>query len=220
MALDVLRGRWAKLAGFVDYHEDDFDPFEEFATTQVRGDSLKPGMILVDADGIAIGAIDHRNGRASDGSVPYLVLDLDSGKWTTERFKDNKLFTVVESQRKTASGSPGRPAGRSDEAFRDRLGRCYELAGRFVVTDFANPAARGSKLVHGSIQGFGNPRIGHAWVIMPDGTRYDPVADEEFDPEVHESYFNAIEDNVYDADEVRVWTVKTGHWGPWEGPWQ
>lgn len=83
-----------------------------------------------------------------------------------------------------------------DALLSDRLGRCYELSGRYIVD---HP---GCRLVHGSIQGFGYPRINHAWVILPSGDRHDPVADLTLSPVAHEAYFSAIEDVVYDAHEA------------------
>jgi mRNA interferase RelE/StbE len=94
--------------------------------------------------------------------------------------------------------------------FGERLGRCYELAGREVMMDRS-----GIILVHGSIEGFGNPRIGHAWVIRPGGTVYDPVLDQEFEPEHHRDFFDAREHVRYTSHEARVEMVRHEHWGPW-----
>ena len=55
--------------------------------------------------------------------------------------------------------------------FEDRLRRCYELAGKGILH-----APEGSTLVHGTIEGFGNPRIGHAWVELPDGSVWEPIS--------------------------------------------
>lgn len=96
------------------------------------------------------------------------------------------------------------------DGFRARLGRCYELAGRHVMN-----ARDGSSLVHGSIQGAGNPRIGHAWVQLPDGAVYDPVLDQEFPADVHAVVFSARTEQVYDLEGVAVETIRSGHWGPW-----
>lgn len=95
------------------------------------------------------------------------------------------------------------------DSFEERLSRCYELAARFVQRD---PNA---VLVHGSIQGFGNPRIGHAWVELSDGRRYDPVLDDYFDAAVHEAFFNVEEYERYSHDEVMKNLLGHGHWGPW-----
>lgn len=98
------------------------------------------------------------------------------------------------------------------DGFRARLGRCYELSGRHVMN-----ACDGSRLVHGTIQGAGHPRIGHAWVEKPDGTVYDPVLDAEFPAEIHALVFSARVDAVYDLEGVAVQSLRSGHWGPWAG---
>lgn len=99
--------------------------------------------------------------------------------------------------------------------FEDRLGRCYELAGQYVMS---NP---GSVLIHGSIQGYGNPRIGHAWVIDADGEVFDGTMGTHFEDEMeYEEYANAEGVVSYTHDRMRVEMVRTGHWGPWhDSPW-
>ena len=92
----------------------------------------------------------------------------------------------------------------------DRLGRCYELAGRYVMDN------AGTQLVHGSIQGMGNPRIDHAWAVTSDGQIYDAVLDEEFDPVAHLHFFSAEEHIVYERFEAMALMAKHKHWGPWD----
>lgn len=96
-----------------------------------------------------------------------------------------------------------------DEKFRARLGLCYQLSGRYVMDD---PE---TVLVHGSIQGFGNPRIGHAWVELPGGRVYDAVLDQEFSQVEHVAIFHPVVDRRYSHDETLVTMARTHNWGPW-----
>lgn len=110
----------------------------------------------------------------------------------------------------TATAPATAPATAAVDGFRERLGRCYELSGRHVLN-----AYDGSVLVHGSIQGAGNPRIGHAWVQLRDGAVFDPVAGQEFPEEIYALVFSARAEQVYDLEGVAVETARSGHWGPW-----
>ena len=98
-----------------------------------------------------------------------------------------------------------------------RLGRCYELAGRYVMDlrRGRRPVPQGDVvLVHGSIQGFGNPRIGHAWVDL--GSKiYEPITDEEWDAYLFSQMFNAIPEASYPWDELSTMLAVYQHWGPW-----
>ena len=80
-----------------------------------------------------------------------------------------------------------------DLPFKDRLGRCYELAGLLTIH---NPEVM---LVHGSIQNFNKPRLAHAWVELPDGTKWEPATNQIwsrssfgafFHPQVTRKYAN------------------------------
>jgi hypothetical protein len=95
-------------------------------------------------------------------------------------------------------------------AFSKRLGRCYELSAKYVFDH------EGCVLVHGSIQGFGRPRIDHAWVVLPDGDVHDPVADTTWSAELHRQIFNAVETKRYAKIEAVVCMVRDEHYGPWE----
>lgn len=101
--------------------------------------------------------------------------------------------------------------------MKDRLGRCYELAGRRVAR-----SGGGEILVHGTIQGMGHPPNPHAWVMV-DGDYgrdanivWEPVSDTELPWDVFERLFSPAEHRRYTVDEVNTITLKTGHWGPWE----
>ena len=65
----------------------------------------------------------------------------------------------------------------------DRLGQCYPLSYRYATR------RPGRTLVHGSIQGMGQPRIGHAWVRNPDGTVHEPATDEDWSADLFQAFF-------------------------------
>lgn len=96
----------------------------------------------------------------------------------------------------------------------ERLSRCYELAGRRC---FEEP---GWELVHGSIQGMGNPRIGHAWCITADGQHWDPIMDSYLPDDEHRAFYNAEVYGRWSQREAMQEAVRTGHYGPWAGPFQ
>lgn len=98
----------------------------------------------------------------------------------------------------------------NDDIFQDRLGRCYELAGRYVIN-----SSEGVSLVHGSIENYGNPRIKHAWVKFSNGAIYDAILDITFPSGAYEDFANTVEDNVYLKDEAVKLMLSTGNFGPW-----
>jgi len=92
--------------------------------------------------------------------------------------------------------------------FAKRLGRCYELSGQYAM------AHDDAVLVHGSIQGGGNPRIGHGWVEHGDSI-YEPISNELWHPVVFKAMFKAQVDAKYTNSEWKAKALDTGHWGPW-----
>lgn len=93
---------------------------------------------------------------------------------------------------------------------RNRGGRCYELALRVMMDE---PGAAKFTLIHGRISQFENgPLIGHAWIVRPDGTTYDPVLDEPF-PKWRDE--QAIADHRYTRLQAARLSVTQGHSGPW-----
>lgn len=92
----------------------------------------------------------------------------------------------------------------------ERLGRCYELAGRYASQ---NP---NSELVHGTIQGAGNPPLDHAWVNLPTGDVYEPISDQEWDKVAFDAFFNPVEKVTYDHMNTLDKMIDTEHWGPWD----
>ena len=94
----------------------------------------------------------------------------------------------------------------------NRLGRCYELSGRYVS---GHPE---SILVHGKITNpfaKGLPEVEHSWV--EDGNEiFDPVMDLRWPKNVYEDFFKAKIYKKYSfMDTIKI-TDKTGNWGPWE----
>lgn len=97
------------------------------------------------------------------------------------------------------------PAGTTAE----RAGRCYELTAYALLF---GSAPLGTVLVHGTVQGNG-PRIGHAWLELPDGSVWEPM--------YHLIYLNwteyasAVEERRYTSTEARRLIMSSGHWGCW-----
>lgn len=112
-----------------------------------------------------------------------------------------------------------------------RVGRCYELAGKFLMDRFlsAGPfgddsSVEGYRLVHGSVitlaygvdpDTFQPRRIGHAWVLGPDGRVWEPIRDEWIDKARWYGIVQADEEATYDWDSTRRHMLDTGVFGPW-----
>ena len=92
-----------------------------------------------------------------------------------------------------------------------RLGMCYELSAKVLM----EPEMRNSRVVHGSIQGFDFPRIGHAWVLLPNDMVFDPVTELKVVKEVYYAYHNAIDEKIYDYDALIEHLLEFGTYGPW-----
>ena len=93
---------------------------------------------------------------------------------------------------------------------KERLGCCYELAGSLAQH---NPEV---VLVHGSIQGMGAPRIGHAWAVLPDGSVWEPATNQMWKSSVFEAFFRPRVDKKYENQAMLRKIVRHEHWGPWE----
>lgn len=70
--------------------------------------------------------------------------------------------------------------------------------------------------MHGSIQGFGKPRIDHAWVEV-DGQVWEPAGGQLLDRRVFDAIFNPVEEQWYDHNAVLSLSLERGTWGPWSG---
>jgi len=92
---------------------------------------------------------------------------------------------------------------------KQRLGRCYELAGNFA---FNNPSV---VLVHGSIQGPGAPRIPHAWVSYREELFWEPTLNKFWDKATFYAFHNAIAYRRYDHESLVRLMVSSENWGPW-----
>jgi len=108
------------------------------------------------------------------------------------------------------TGDEETSGGNGSQRDEVRLGRCYELAGKYVM------GHADASLVHGSIQGLGHPRIGHSWAKLTDGKVWEPVTNKEWKSVVFKAFFNPKEEHVYPRDEVIRETIESETWGPWE----
>jgi hypothetical protein len=98
-----------------------------------------------------------------------------------------------------------------DEKRNHRLGKCYELSGRYVSV---HPH---SILVHGTlINPFnkGHPVLDHAWVEIGNEI-FDPVMDKTWPKQVYESLFKVKIEKKYTYDEVIKMMDTHSNWGPW-----
>jgi hypothetical protein len=93
-----------------------------------------------------------------------------------------------------------------------RVGKCYELAGRYVS---GHPD---SVLIHGKlINPFskGMSEVEHAWVEEGDEI-FDPVMDKRFPKNHYEKLFNVTVYHKYTYEQVLNMTLRHEHWGPWD----
>lgn len=102
------------------------------------------------------------------------------------------------------------------DQFENRLGHCFYLAGREHM-DRQFEKQEPTILHHGSIQGFGNPRISHAWLEHPEtGEIWEPITNQKYDPFVFKHFFNAQTEHQYTWNQSSAHMQKFKHWGPWE----
>ena len=99
------------------------------------------------------------------------------------------------------------------------LRRCYELSATRAAL---GPSGRnwssgyeGATLVNGTIQGVDSDPIGHAWVIEPDGTVWEPASATTYPADVFEALFAAVPIVTYSSEEARMNMATTHHTGPW-----
>lgn len=97
--------------------------------------------------------------------------------------------------------------------FDQRIGRCYELAGHAVLS---RSVPEGTMLVHGSWHGpYATRRIGHAWLVLPDGNIWEPITMEVFTPDDFFAWTNAIAEVEYDWTEAAYNAVEFESYGRW-----
>lgn len=103
----------------------------------------------------------------------------------------------------------------SARTYGERLKRCYELAGYAVLL---GGVPVGSVLVHGTIDGGPGTlgRIGHAWVLLPDGKVWEPITREIWrDYATWQSYADAKVERQYSKQRVSNAVRFYQHWGVW-----
>lgn len=146
----------------------------------------------------------------------FTIRVADGSRWTYKDFAS--LEQAIEFVNKTVARKGQSNSIRlsafynpnEKEPLKQRLGRCYELAGRLASNnDHAT-------LIHGSIQGFGNPRIDHAWVEI-NGQIWEPCTNKLWEPQVFNVVWNPIENQRFSSEQVNIHILKEEHWGPWDG---
>ena len=90
-----------------------------------------------------------------------------------------------------------------------RLGRCFELAGSYVLS---NPDLI---LVHGTIFSSAEP-LAHAWVENSEMEVYDLVENKTYGPGEYYQKHDAKKIVTYTQKELAAEVVETGTWGPWK----
>jgi hypothetical protein len=98
---------------------------------------------------------------------------------------------------------------------KNREGRCYELAWRYLIED--ERYCHGWKLVQGEVQRRTDRfRFGHAWLISDDDTRvYDPCLDQQLAASDYISIFNASANLKCTPRQAAELILTHGHFGPW-----
>ena len=95
--------------------------------------------------------------------------------------------------------------------FRDRHGRCFELAYLTIADDSTDPEWR---LVHGSVLFRTDGRMGHAWLARGEFV-YDPVLDRVFSWSLFRESHGAVERIAYTRTEAVRRASESRHSGPW-----
>ena len=102
----------------------------------------------------------------------------------------------------------GTDPSESIEGF-DRMSRCYELAGRYLM------ANDGTTMVHGTVDN-GAKVIRHAWVVDPDGEIFEPTTGIHYDTASFEAQYHPAPRVTYPQDRAMVQMLRFKHWGPWD----
>ena len=182
--------------------------------THKSGDGTSALLSIVPCDGFpaSVDVLRRRYGDEPDFSwFTALVQELEDDD------SANKHFNPLESRGHHGEWESG--SGEAEQVsdtitlpkdFQKRLGLCYQLSGQYVMSH------SGSSLVHGSIQGFGNPRIGHAWVITKAGNIWEPATNAIYSKQLFNGFFNAQENVVYSSTDAMSQMAETGTFGPWD----
>ncbi len=103
----------------------------------------------------------------------------------------------------------------AEELPNDRLGRCYELAGRWLLDHSDDDDAL---LVHGHIynpfEGGNYSELDHAWIVKADQV-WDPTLGKWWNKEAYYQLFRVEEYATYTFEEMAKLMLQTKHWGPW-----
>lgn len=94
----------------------------------------------------------------------------------------------------------------------ERSGLCYVLAG-YALSAGRTPA--GAIMVHGTISGFGNPRIGHAWLMIEEDLVWEPMQARLWPALIWNAVANPEVGAEYDRAEAAEAMLEHGTWGPW-----
>ena len=102
-----------------------------------------------------------------------------------------------------------KPLTDEEKVFKDRLGRCYELAYKFIKD---HPEA---KLIHGSIRGSGEEkRIKHAWCEVGDKV-FDGILGKMVPKWLYAEMFNPEITKTFTHEQALINLVKSKNYGPW-----
>ena len=126
---------------------------------------------------------------------------------TGPSINDNVTAALISRSRSSAPGATSLYDGNA--SVTNRLGRCYEMAGKFALD---NP---GSVLVHGTIQGEGYPPLDHAWVETPRQTIFEPTSGNEMTPQEFSTFFSPKVNQRYTTAQQNDVFLKYEHWGPY-----
>jgi hypothetical protein len=94
--------------------------------------------------------------------------------------------------------------------LKTRAHRCYEIAVKALIVRGTAPAD--SLLVHGTL---GLTGIAHAWLVLPDGSIWDPVYALVFTPDEWWRCVQPRDEHRYTKYEAAVACSRAGHCGPW-----
>lgn len=96
--------------------------------------------------------------------------------------------------------------------FNQRVGKCYELAGRALTTW---EPLRSSRIVHGSISRGGTPRIGHAWLELDSVLIWEPITAMIHEGKAWRSWAGAWDEATYDLPTLRRHIANSLGYGRW-----
>lgn len=96
--------------------------------------------------------------------------------------------------------------------FGKRVGKCYELAGRALLTW---EPLRSSRIVHGTISRGGTPRIGHAWLEVDSVLIWEPITAMLHHAETWRKWAGAWDEATYDRPTLLRHIANSHGYGRW-----